>query len=221
VVTQYLYLAFIVLLGVERLVELTISRRNRSWALSQGGLVYGREHLPWMKLLHTGFLLGCALEVWALSRPFLPLLGWPCLALALCCQGLRYWAIGSLGRRWNIEVIVLPGVPAEVSGPFRFLRHPNYLAVVLEGVVVPLIHSAWLTALTFTVLNALLLRVRIRCEERALAQHCQYDSQLGARPRFLPGRADSSPPSRLVSVGSPCSCSSRARACPSRRVARA
>jgi methyltransferase len=189
VVSQYLYLGFIVLLGLERLVELGISRRNGRWALERGGIVYGRGHLRWMKLLHTAFLLGCALEPWLLSRPFLPALGWSCLALALCSQGLRYWAIASLGRRWNIEVIVLPGVPAEVSGPFRFLRHPNYLAVVLEGIVVPLIHSAWLTALCFTVLNALLLRTRIRCEEQALAQHCQYAARLGARPRFFPGRA--------------------------------
>jgi methyltransferase len=189
VVSQYLYSAFIVLLGVERLVELAISRRNARWALRQGGLVYGREHLIWMKLLHTAFLCGCVLEVWALPRPFLPLLGWPCLALALASQALRYWTIASLGRRWNIEVIVLPGVPAEVSGPFRFLRHPNYLAVVVEGIVLPLLHSAWLTALGFTLLNALLLRVRIRCEEDALARHCQYDARLGARARFLPGRA--------------------------------
>lgn len=187
--SQYLYTGFVVLLGVERLVELTISRRNASWALGRGALVYGREHLIWMKLLHTAFLLGCVLEVWAFSRPFSPLLGWPCLLLALSCQGLRYWTIASLGRRWNIEVIVLPGVPAEVSGPFRFLRHPNYLAVVLEGIAVPLVHSAWLTALTFTLLNAALLRVRIRCEEEALAQHCQYAARLGARSRFVPRRA--------------------------------
>lgn len=191
-VSQYLYTGFVVLLGLERLVELTISRRNRAWALQQGGIVYGREHLPWMKLLHTSFLVGCVLEAWALSRPFLPALGWTCLAVARGCQGLRYWTIASLGRRWNIEVIVLPGVPAEVSGPFRFLRHPNYLAVVLEGIAVPLIHSSWLTALLFTLLNAALLRVRIRCEEAALARHCHYDARLGARPRFLPGRAASS-----------------------------
>ncbi len=187
--SQYLYSGFMLLLGLERLVELSISRSNARWALGQGGLVYGREHLLWMKLLHTAFLAGCVLEVWAFSRPFLPLLGWPCLALALCCQGLRYWTIASLGRRWNIEVIVLPGVPAEAAGPFRLLRHPNYLAVVLEGIAVPLVHSAWLTALIFSLLNAVLLRVRIRCEEQALAQHCQYAARLGDRRRFLPGRA--------------------------------
>ncbi|MEY2933325.1 MAG: hypothetical protein RL033_4074 [Pseudomonadota bacterium] len=188
-VSQYLYTGLIVLLGTERLVELAISRRNAAWALRQGGLVFGREHLIWMKLLHTSFLCGCVLEVWARPRPFLPMLGWPCLALAFACQALRYWTIASLGPRWNIEVIVLPGVPAEVSGPFRFLRHPNYLAVVLEGLAVPLVHSAWLTALAFTLLNAALLRVRIRCEEEALARHCQYGARLGARSRFLPGRA--------------------------------
>ncbi|HET6346370.1 MAG TPA: isoprenylcysteine carboxylmethyltransferase family protein, partial [Myxococcota bacterium] len=99
---------------------------------------------------------------------------WPMLAAALAAQGLRYWAIGSLGRRWNVRVIVLPNVPAVTRGPYRFLRHPNYVAVVLEGMAVPLIHGAWWTAVAFTLANALLLRVRIRCEEDALARFGAY-----------------------------------------------
>ena len=86
-------------------------------------------------------------------------------------------------------MLVLPGVPAVTSGPFRYLRHPNYLAVVLEGVAVPLVHGAYLSAVAFTVLNAALLRVRIRCEERALAEHCGYGERLGERRRFWPARA--------------------------------
>jgi methyltransferase len=189
VVSRTLYSALIALLALERVCELVLSRRNRAWALERGALEFGRGQLLPLKLLHTSFLCGCLLEVWLGSRPFIPALGWPCLALAVGCQGLRYWAIGSLGRRWNVRVIVLPGVPPELGGPYRFLRHPNYLAVVLEGLAVPLVHSAWLTALVFTVLNGVLLRVRIRCEEAALREHSDYGAVLGGRARFWPARA--------------------------------
>ena len=187
--SERLYFMFLALVALERGVELWLSRRNAAWARARGGVEYGRGHLPWMKALHTVFLGGCALEVWFSARPFSPLWGWPCLGLALASQGLRYWTIASLGPRWNVGVIVLPGVPVEVGGPFRFLRHPNYLAVVIEGVAVPLIHSAFLTAALFTACNALLLSVRVRCEERALLRHGNYAARLGDRRRFWPGRA--------------------------------
>jgi methyltransferase len=87
-----------------------------------------------------------------------------------------------------VRVLVLPGDPAVVAGPYRYLRHPNYLAVVIEGFAVPLVHTAWLTALAFTLANAALLRVRIRCEEQALAAHCDYARRLGDRPRLIPAR---------------------------------
>jgi methyltransferase len=189
VVSQAWYSLFIALLALERATELMISRRNRRWALDQGALEFGQAQLLPMKLLHSAFLCGCVLEVWAGSRAFLPALGWPCLGLALACQALRYWVIGSLGKRWNVSVLVLPGVPVEVGGPFRFLRHPNYLAVVLEGLAIPLVHSAWLTALLFSTLNAALLRVRIACEEAALREHGNYAARLGKRGRFWPSRA--------------------------------
>ena len=88
------------------------------------------------------------------DRPFLPLLGWPMLALVLASQALRWWCIATLGRRWNTRVIVVPGLPLVTGGPYRWLRHPNYVAVVVEGVALPLVHAAWVTALVFTVLNA-------------------------------------------------------------------
>jgi methyltransferase len=104
----------------------------------------------------------------ALHRPFLPWLGWPMFAIVLLSQGLRWWCVASLGRRWNTLVIVLPGVPLVTRGPYRWLRHPNYVAVVAEGLALPLVHSAWLTALGFTLANALVLSVRIRVENAAL-----------------------------------------------------
>jgi methyltransferase len=186
VVTPYLVLLLAV--GVERLVELRISRRNAAWAFARGGIEVGHAHFRAMQALHTGFLLACAAEVVGLHRPFVPALGWPMLGLAVAAQAVRYWAIASLGRRWNVRVIVVPGAPAITTGPYRWLRHPNYVAVALEGLALPLVHTAWLTALVFSLANVWLLAVRIRTEERALAAHCDYDARLGALPRFVPGR---------------------------------
>jgi methyltransferase len=142
-----------------------------------------------MAVLHAGLLFGAALEVVVLDRPFVPALGIPMLIVAALAQALRYWAIATLGPRWNVRVIVVPGLPVVARGPYRFLRHPNYLAVVLEGVALPLIHCAFWTALVFTVANAALLRVRIRVEERALAEHCGFADRLGDRPRLVPLRS--------------------------------
>lgn len=184
-----LYLIFLALLGAERVGEVLLSRRNVAWALRRGGAEFGRRHFRWMVLLHAGFLPACALEAWALNRPFIPALGFPMLAVVLAAQGLRYWAVATLGRRWSVRVIALPGEPAVTRGPYRFVRHPNYLAVILEGIAVPLTHTAWLTALVFTALNLPLLGVRIRCEEAALAEHSDYGRRLGAVPRLAPGRS--------------------------------
>jgi len=189
-VTRDAYALFLVALVLERSVELWLSRRNTAWARAQGAIEYGAGHLPWMKLLHTGLFVGCIAEVWGLDRPFVPALGLACLLLALAAQGLRYWTIATLGRRWNVAVLVLPGMPAVSSGPFRFMRHPNYLAVVVEGLAVPLMHSAFITAGVFSALNALLLAVRIDCEEQALAQHCGYSERFAQRPRLWPARSN-------------------------------
>ncbi|MFJ5925886.1 isoprenylcysteine carboxyl methyltransferase family protein [Kitasatospora sp. NPDC092948] len=162
------YLVLVALVAVERLAELLVARRNAAWSLARGGVEYGRRHYPPMVALHTGLLLGCLLEVQWAGRPFVPPLGWPMLALALAAQGLRWWCIGVLGPRWNTRVIVVPGLPLVTGGPYRWLRHPNYLAVVMEGFALPLVHTAWVTALGFLVLNSLLLATRLRCEEAAL-----------------------------------------------------
>jgi methyltransferase len=170
-ISVVLFTIFVLLTGVERLVELVISKRNAAWAFERGGVESGRGHFPAMVVLHTGFLLGALAEVWLLGRPFIPVLGWTMLVVALLCQAGRYWVIGSLGRQWNTRVIVVPGMPLSRRGPYRFswLRHPNYWIVAIEGIALPLVHTAWITALVFTVLNAvLLLGFRIPAEERAL-----------------------------------------------------
>lgn len=164
------YTVLVLLVAAERLAELVVSVRNARWSAERGGSEYGQGHYPFMVALHTGLLAGCLAEVWFADRPFLPWLGWPMLVLVLASQALRWWCIASLGPRWNTRVIVVPGLPRLTGGPYRWLRHPNYVAVVIEGLALPLVHTAWVTALVFTVLNAPLLAVRIRCEEAALAR---------------------------------------------------
>jgi len=166
-------LLYTILMGavaLERLVEMVVSRKNAAWSFARGGREHGRGHFPAMVLLHTAFLFACLAEVWLLDRPFLPWLGVPLIGLAVAAQGLRWWCITTLGPRWNTRVIIVPDLPRITGGPYRFIRHPNYVAVVAEGIILPMIHTAWITAIAFTVLNAWLLTVRIRCENAALAE---------------------------------------------------
>lgn len=167
--TAVLYTLFMGLTAIERLIEVRVSNRHAAWAFAHGGEEYGQEHFPYMVALHTGLLIAAPLEVWLLSRIFSPTVGLTMLAVALGMQGLRWWCISTLGPRWNTRVIVVPGLPRITGGPYRLLRHPNYVAVVTEGIALPMIHGAWLTAAVFTVLNAWLLAVRIRVEEQAFS----------------------------------------------------
>jgi methyltransferase len=121
-----------------------------------------------MVVLHTGLLVGMLVEA-RVRRPDVPgLLAAGMLVLAVGSQALRWWCIRTLGRRWNTRVIVVPGLPLVDRGPYRLLSHPNYVAVVVEGVALPLVHAAWITATVFTLANAALLAVRLRVENTAL-----------------------------------------------------
>lgn len=176
-VTQLAYAGLIGLVALERLAELVVSRRNAAWSFARGGQEFGQGHWPAMVTLHTAFLVAAPLEVWLADRPFVPELGLPMLGLVVAAQALRWWCITTLGSQWNTRVIVVPGLARIVRGPYRFLPHPNYVAVVVEGVALPLVHGAWVTAAAFTVLNAALLSVRIRCENEALASLETGDGQ--------------------------------------------
>jgi methyltransferase len=163
------FTVLVALVGVERLAELVVSKRNASWSLARGGVETGFGHYPFMVVLHTGLLVGALVEAWVV-RPSVPsVLAWVFVVLVLLSQGLRWWCITTLGSRWNTRVIIVPGLAPVTGGPYRWLRHPNYVAVVVEGVALPLVHLSWVTALVFTVLNAFLLRVRIRVEDEALS----------------------------------------------------
>lgn len=162
------YVVLIVAVAAERLAELVVSRRNLAWARRHGGREHGFGHYPFMVVLHIGLLAACLVE--APHRSFVPALGWPMLAVVLLAQALRWWCITILGPRWNTRIIVIPGLALVDGGPYRWMRHPNYLAVVIEGIALPLVHTAWITAVVFTVTNAGLLRVRISSENAALTR---------------------------------------------------
>jgi methyltransferase len=162
------YFVVIALVVGERIVELVVSERHARAMFREGALEHGRDHYPFMVALHIALLVGCLVEPIALDRPFIPALGVPMLVVAILAQALRWWAIRTLGTRWSTRVIVPFFGERVVRGPYRFFPHPNYVAVIAEGIALPLIHTAWITALVFTVLNAFLLLIRIRVEDRAM-----------------------------------------------------
>jgi methyltransferase len=163
------FTVLIVLVALERVVELVVSTRNLRWSRDHGGVEYGHSHYPYMVALHVFLLVGSLVEVWVWQRPLVPALSWVMLALVLASQALRWWCISTLGRRWNTLVVIVPGLPRVTGGPYRWLRHPNYVAVVIEGFALPMVGFAWVTAVAFTVLNIPLLMVRMRVENAALA----------------------------------------------------
>lgn len=179
------YLVFLGAIGLERLFELRLSKRNAARAFARGGVEVGQRHFRVMALVHTAFLFACAGEVLVFEREFPGALGWAALIAALGAQALRYWAITSLGDRWNVRIIFVPGDEPVTRGPYQYLRHPNYVAVIVEMIAVPLVHGAFVTAAVFSAANAALLFVRIRAEERALG--AAYARTFHDRPRFVPG----------------------------------
>jgi methyltransferase len=178
------YLIILGALAAERIAELIISARNARWALARGASQAGLGHYPVMAAFHALFIVSCGAEALIFRRSFPGILGWLALGGALAAQALRYWAVATLGRRWNTRIIVLPGVAPVTGGPYRLVRHPNYVAVVMEMVCVPMIYGCWLTAIVFSAGNALLLRVRIQAEERALGE--TYLKTFAIVPRLIP-----------------------------------
>ncbi len=170
------YGVLVLAVAAERLAELVVSRRNAAWSVARGGHEVGAGHYPGMVALHASLLVGCLVEVSAVNRPFVPALGWSMVAVVALGQALRWWCIATLGHQWNTRVIIVPGLSLVARGPYRWLRHPNYVAVVAEGVALPLVHTAWVTATAFTILNAFLLRLRIATENDALAGLADNDS---------------------------------------------
>ncbi|MEM1202046.1 MAG: isoprenylcysteine carboxylmethyltransferase family protein [Acidobacteriota bacterium] len=181
------FLLLIALVALERLAELRITRRHAARLRDRGGFEVAPEHYRWMVLLHTGVLVAAPLEVVLVPRSFVPWVGWPMLGVVASTMALRYWVIATLGDRWTTRIFVVPGEGPVTSGPYRWLRHPNYLAVILEVAALPLVHGAWWTALAASAANALVLRVRIQAEEAALEAAAGYGAFLTDRRGLLPG----------------------------------
>jgi methyltransferase len=163
------YTLLVAAVALARLAELRLAERNRRRLLARGAVEAAPGHYPAMVALHATWLPACVLEVWLWRRPFIPALALVALPLLAAAFALRYWVIATLGERWTTRILALPGAPLVERGPYRWLRHPNYLAVTVEIAALPLVHTAWWTAAVFSLANAAVLAVRIRAEEAALA----------------------------------------------------
>jgi methyltransferase len=180
------YLALLALVGLERLFELRISRRNQQKLEKQGVRKIAEPHFRWMVFTHASVLVCAAAEVILLHRPLIPLLAMSMAGLFIFANALRWWVIRTLAGHWNVEVMASSRVGVVTSGPYRWVRHPNYVAVVIELFSLPMIHTAWITALAGTLANLEILRRRLLVEEGVLMADPSYRSAMGEKPRFLP-----------------------------------
>jgi len=169
-VSRSAFTLLVALVTLERLFELRLSKRNERRLRAQGAVEFGAGHYPVMVALHVILLAGSVVECWLLSRPFVAWLGYPMLGVVLLAAAGRFWVIRTLGQRWTTRVIVPPESSRITQGPYRYLDHPNYVVVVAEGFALPLVHTSWITALVFSIANAILLRSRVRIENQALKE---------------------------------------------------
>lgn len=161
------FIIFIILFIVQRLSELVIARRNEKWLLSQGAVQYGQEHYPFMIALHTLFIVSIITEYILRGKPAID---WLFLVLFLLVLSFKFWALSSLGKYWNTKIYRVPGVYPVKKGPYKFLKHPNYMEVVLEIAIIPLVFHLYYTTIIFTLLNAAMLWVRIGVENKVWAE---------------------------------------------------
>ncbi|MEO7215946.1 isoprenylcysteine carboxylmethyltransferase family protein [Mucilaginibacter sp.] len=154
-----LFISFVIL---QRLLELVIARRNESWARAQGAEEFGKAHYPFIVALHTAFIISMIAEYFYLGGEFSLLM----LIIFLLLISLKIWTIGSLGKYWNTKILRIPNSVFVRKGPYKMFKHPNYFIVICEIIVIPLVFHLYATAIVFTLLNAVMLTVRIREEER-------------------------------------------------------
>ncbi|GBF10340.1 isoprenylcysteine carboxyl methyltransferase family protein [Tepidibacillus sp. HK-1] len=176
-----LFLTFVIL---QRIFELYIAKKNAVYIESLGGFEVGQKHYPFIVMLHITFLLSVYIESSDLT--FLPT-WWPIpFTIFILAQGMRFWTMASLGRFWNTRIYILPNSKPIHKGPYQFIRHPNYLIVMVEIITIPLIFGAYYSAILFPILNTLLLTIRIKVEEKALSTCTSYKEEMETIPRFFP-----------------------------------
>jgi methyltransferase len=186
-ITVIAFLALLLAVAVLRIFELRVSRRNQQRLIAQGAVKVAKPPFRWVVLVHTAVLICAALEVVLLHRPFIPLLAACMLALFVASNLLRLWVVRAMGQHWNVQVMNSTSLGIISSGPFRFVRHPNYAAVFIEMFSLPLIHTAWLTALLGCIAYAAAISQRIAVEESVLMQNPAYRETMAPKPRFVPG----------------------------------
>ena len=186
-ITVIAFLALLLAVGLLRLFELRVSRRHQQQMIARGATKINEPQFRWIVFVHTAVLLGAAVEVVALHRPFIPALAGVMLFLFLAANGVRAWVVRSMGQLWNVQVMDSTGLGVVTSGPFRFIRHPNYSAVFIEMFSLPLIHTAWITAVLGCAGYALAIAQRLLLEEKVLLANPAYRDAMSGKPRFLPG----------------------------------
>jgi methyltransferase len=185
--TVIAYLGLLVAVALLRIFELRVSRRNQQQMIARGAVKVEKPPFRWVVLVHTAVLICAALEVVFLRRPFIPLLGGVMLAVFIGSNLVRLWVVRTMGQHWNVQVMNSTSLGVVTSGPFRFVRHPNYAAVFAEMFSLPLIHTAWLTAILGCIGYAAAISQRISVEESVLLSNPDYRAAMAAKPRFLPG----------------------------------
>jgi methyltransferase len=182
------YLVLLAAVGLGRLLEMRLSRRHQRALAARGARRAPEPGFALMVALHAGVLIASALEVLGLHRAFTPAVGVPALVAFALANGLRWWVIATLGPHWNVQVVGSLALGVVTGGPYRWIRHPNYVAVFVELLALPLVHGAWLTALVGAALHVALLRRRLGLEEAVLAADPTYRRAMGDKPRFVPRR---------------------------------
>jgi methyltransferase len=176
---------FLAVVIIQRIGELVIAKRNERWMKEQGGVEYGKPQYVFIVAVHALFFVSFGLEVLRQKKEISPY--WTILFfLFLLTQIGRVWALLSLGKYWNTKIIVVPNATLINKGPYKFLKHPNYLIVTIEFFIIPLLYQAYGTLIAFSLLNALILMVRIPAEERALCEHTEYKEVFQNKNKFLP-----------------------------------
>lgn len=164
------------LIILQRFIELFIAKRNEKWMKDQGAFEAGASHYPFMVAMHVFFFIALISEVLFFQRQLSAI--WPMwLAIFLAAQILRVWCLASLGKFWNTKIIVLPNAQVVRKGPYKWLRHPNYIIVATELLVLPLLFNAVITAVVFSLLNIWMMTVRIPAEEQALRKATNYTEE--------------------------------------------
>ncbi|MFY4776041.1 isoprenylcysteine carboxyl methyltransferase family protein [Metabacillus sp. RGM 3146] len=178
---------FITLLIVQRVSEAAVAKNNEKIMKKQGAKEYGKVHYPFIVGMHVLFFFSFLAEVLFLERDLSPV-WYLILPFILMAQLLRYWALASLGTCWNTKILMLPNLKVVTKGPYKYIRHPNYLVVAMEFVLLPLLFQAYFTAILFSILNACLMGIRIPEEEAALLENSMDKEKYAITERFLPKR---------------------------------